>query len=67
MKAKTGKLMTLVVVLMSCLFSLEQSASAQSKNNCMKVKGNTVEVGAFNTTGAITNGGILNGTKRSEA
>lgn len=66
MNAKTRKLTTLVaVVLTFCLFSPEQSTSAQSKNsNCKQVQGNSIEVssGGLVTTGTITNGGILNGT-----
>lgn len=63
MNAKTKTLMTLAALALTfCLVSLEQSASAQSTNNCMKVKGKTVDVGGFITTTTITNGGILNGT-----
>lgn len=63
MIAKTGKLMTLVALALTfCLFSLGQVASAQSTNNCMKVKAKFVDVGTNPSTGTITNGGILNGT-----
>ena len=66
MNAKTRILVTLgAVVLTFGLFSLEQPASAQSTNNCMKVKGNWVDIYTGSGTtdiGTITNAGILNGT-----
>lgn len=64
MNAKTRNLITLgVVVLSLCLLSLQEIASAQSANNCMRVKGTFLDVtSGGSTTGTITNGGILNGT-----
>jgi hypothetical protein len=67
MIAKTGKRMTFAAfVLTLCLFSLEQSTLARSRNsNCKQVKGNSLEYLASTCctdTGTITNGGILNGT-----
>jgi hypothetical protein len=62
MNATTGKLMILIALVLTLgLFSLEQSASAQS--NCRKVKGKFIDVtSGGSTTGTITNGGILNST-----
>ena len=65
MKAKIRTGLTLVVVmLLSGLFSLEQSTWAQSENsNCKEVKGNLwVSFGPGVANGTITNGGIFNGT-----
>jgi hypothetical protein len=69
MIGKTKKLMTLVAAVTLCLFSMEQSTSAQelskseqSHSNCRNVQGNMREVSnGPGTTGRITNGGILNG------
>lgn len=61
--------MTLVTIALTfCLFSLEQSASAQSTNNCMNVKGTSVEYYSGSGTtnfGKITSAGILNGTTQT--
>jgi hypothetical protein len=67
MNTKTGTLMMLVVLLMFCLFSLEQSAFAQSPNSdCKEIRANSLEnigdVSTFTDVGTFTNGGILNGT-----
>lgn len=64
MNAKTRNLITLgAVVLTFCLLTLQETASAQSANNCMRVKGTFLDVtSSGSTTGTITNGGILNGT-----
>lgn len=57
--------MTLAALALTfCLVSVDQSASAQSTNNCKKVKGHWVEFypGSGDADfGTITNGGILNG------
>jgi hypothetical protein len=53
------------LVLIACIFCLEQSVSAKSGNDCMNVKGNTFgdfSSGTTVTTGTIRQGGILNGT-----
>ena len=52
-------------VLILGVFSLEQSTSAQSTNNCRSIKGRSVQV--FDpalgvVSGPVTNAGILNGT-----
>lgn len=66
MKTKTKKItMLLAFVLTLCLFSFGQTVSAQSTNNCMKVKGNRVDIGGWVTTGTVTNAGILNGTQET--
>jgi hypothetical protein len=68
MNATTRKLMTLVAVVLTIgLVFLEQSATAQSANNCMKVKARLIDVssGGNTVTGTITNGGILNGTSET--
>jgi hypothetical protein len=69
MNSKTRKVTALVLVVLTlCLFSLEQTTSAQeqttsARSNCHTVKGNLSDVSNPNgTTGTITNGGILNGT-----
>ena len=66
MNAKTRMLMMLAaVVLILGLFSLEESTSAQSPNQCMKVKGKVFETftnGGNTNMGTVTNGGILEGT-----
>lgn len=50
-------MMLMAVVLTFCLYSVDQSVSAQSK--CHKVKGTAIDA---ITGGTITQGGILNGT-----
>lgn len=63
MNARTGTLSLVAVVLISGLFSSEQSTSAHS--NCRDVKGKWTDVypGTGNATrGMITDGGILKGT-----
>ena len=64
MNSKTRRLVMLVAIALTVgLFSLEVSTSAQSPNNCLKVKGKSLDVTiGGSTTGTITNGGILNGT-----
>ena len=63
MKATTGKLTLVAVVVIAGVFSSEQSASAHS--NCREVKGTWFEVypGTGNaSTGTITKSAILRGT-----
>jgi hypothetical protein len=66
MNTKTGKPMRLVALVLSLgLFPMEQLILAESRSsNCKQVKGNSIEyLGSTccTDTGAITNGGILNG------
>ena len=67
MNRRTKKMMRLAAsVFTLCLFSLTQSALAQSPNsNCKQAKGNLVESfdpATGTATGTITNGGWLDGT-----
>ena len=65
MNAETGIRMTFVAVALTfCLLTLEQSASAESRDrDCKQAKGKLIDVNSGNAVlGTITNAGILNGT-----
>ena len=68
MNARTRILVTLAAfVLTFGSIPIKHSASAQSTNNCMKVKGKFVDLttGPETSSGTVTNGGILNGAEET--
>jgi hypothetical protein len=64
MSLRTGKIMTRTALALSlCMFPLEQSVLAE--DNCQQVKASTIDVfsGGNSSSGTITQGGLLNGTR----